>query len=46
MNTVKVISPDTHDFPGVVHTIPEADLQGFLAEGWTLAEEKPSNKKK
>ncbi len=46
MNTVKVISPDTHDFPGVVHTIPEDDMQGFLDQGWTLAEEKTTKKTK
>lgn len=37
MKTVMVVAPEGVDAPGKEHEIPEADLQGFLANGWKLA---------
>lgn len=45
MKTVKVLAPEGCEKPGEEHTIPEADLQGFLDNGWTLAEEKTKKTK-
>lgn len=39
MKSVRVVAPEGHEFPGTVHTIPEADLEGFMADGWVLEEE-------
>ena len=32
-------------FPGTEHEIPEQDLQGFLDNGWELAEDSSKNSK-
>jgi len=45
MNTVKVIAPETEDFPGTVHVIPEADLESFLEKGWKEEGGKEETKK-
>ena len=45
MKTVEVYAPEGSEKPGEEHTIPEADLKGFLENGWTEAKEK-SNKNK
>lgn len=55
MKAVQVKAPEGHQYPGSIHTIPEADLEGFQANGWELVEEakdepkqeaKQDNKKK
>ncbi len=47
MKTVTVIEPDGSSEPGKEHEIPEADLQGFLDNGWTCPDktEKPKKNK-
>lgn len=45
MKAVKVIEPEGSDHPGTEHEIPEADLQWFLNNGWTRAEDKPKKNK-
>lgn len=45
MKTVKVIEPKGCERPGTEHEIPEQDLQGFLDNGWELAEDSSKNSK-
>lgn len=46
MKTVKVIEPEGSSEPGKEHEVPESDLQGFLENGWTCADEEKKPKKK
>lgn len=36
MKSVNVIAPKGQDDAGTVHPIPEADLQGFIENGWEV----------